>query len=46
MKAIESLPQARALYENVRRVTAQRTSVPTATVIYENLPIVNKEAYA
>ena len=25
LKAIESIPQAKALYENVRRITAQRT---------------------
>jgi hypothetical protein len=26
VRAIESLPQARALYENVRRIIAQRTN--------------------
>jgi hypothetical protein len=29
-KAIETLPQARALYENARRVLAQRESTPFA----------------
>jgi carboxyl-terminal processing protease len=30
LKAIDNLPQARALYENVRRVLAQRTGAPIA----------------
>ena len=30
LKAIETLPQARALYENARRVLAQRTGAPVA----------------
>lgn len=30
LKAIETLPQARALYENARRVLAQRTGAPIA----------------
>jgi len=34
VKAVESLPQARALYQNVRRITAQRTAVNAQT----NLP--------
>jgi hypothetical protein len=29
-KAVDSLPQARALYENARRVLAQRITTPLA----------------
>jgi carboxyl-terminal processing protease len=30
-KAVESIPQARALYENARKVVAQRSGVPVTT---------------
>jgi len=30
VKAVDSLPQARALYENARRVLAQRIATPFA----------------